>query len=274
MTFSLLQHFLLHPPYFLLMIFTVLVRLTAFAVFVGFLSITQCPDESRYRSSFRTWPPWDSTFDYVVVGGGTAGITIGSRLAQKGFTVAVLEAGDYYEITHAASRVPGAAAIGIGADVKTATNVDWKFVAEDVPGAGGRNIHYARGKCVGGSYVWPVQLRSSGLLTVPLKFGLELHDLPSVSSPPPFNPGFRLTVSTVPLGVPWTNGQRLSTTPVTHSTTSSLSTRRQQDLPIRTLSQGMPTPLTTSLLSHQSGRRCTSLSPDMRCPFPNGSRKG
>ena len=138
------------------MVFKVLVRLTAFLVLASLLGLTQCPDESRYRSSFRTWPPWDATFDYVVVGGGTAGITIGSRLAQKGFTVAVLEAGDYYEITHPTSRVPGAASIGIGADLKTATNIDWKFVAEKVAGTDDRGIHYARGKCVGGSYVQPV----------------------------------------------------------------------------------------------------------------------
>lgn len=134
-----------------------LIRLTACLVFVGFIGLTQCPDESRYRTSFRTWPTWDPTFDYVVVGGGTAGITIGSRLAQKGFTVAVVEAGDYYETTHPTSRVPGSASIGIGADVKTATNIDWKFVAEEVPGTQGRNIHYARGKCVGGSYVSSIE---------------------------------------------------------------------------------------------------------------------
>jgi choline dehydrogenase len=133
------------------MLFTVLVRLTTFLVLAGLLGLTQSPDESRSRSSFRAWPPWDLTFDYVVVGGGTAGITIASRLAQKGFNVAVLEAGDYYESTHPTSRVPGAAAIGIGADLKTATNIDWKFVAQAVPGAGSRDIHYARGKCVGGS---------------------------------------------------------------------------------------------------------------------------
>lgn len=134
------------------MILTVLFRLTTFVVIAALLGLTQSPEESRDRSSSRTtWPPWDSTFDYVVVGGGTAGITIASRLAQKGFTVAVLEAGDYYERTHPTSRVPGAASIGIGADVKTATNIDWKFVAHEVPGANDRDVHYARGKCVGGS---------------------------------------------------------------------------------------------------------------------------
>lgn len=135
------------------MFLTVLFRLATFLVFAGFLGLTQSPDDSRFRGSFRAWPPWDLTYDYVVVGGGTAGITIGSRLAQKGFTVAVIEAGEYYESSHPTSRVPGAASIGIGADINTATNIDWRFVAEGVPGANDRDIHYARGKCVGGSYV-------------------------------------------------------------------------------------------------------------------------
>lgn len=41
----------------------------------------------------------DSEIDYLVVGGGTAGCVVASRLSQAGFTVCVLEAGpeDYSE---------------------------------------------------------------------------------------------------------------------------------------------------------------------------------
>lgn len=38
------------------------------------------------------------TFDYIVVGAGTAGLAIATRLAQK-YTVAVIEAGTFYEAT-------------------------------------------------------------------------------------------------------------------------------------------------------------------------------
>lgn len=37
------------------------------------------------------------TFDYVVVGGGTAGATLAVRLAEASMNVALIEAGDYYE---------------------------------------------------------------------------------------------------------------------------------------------------------------------------------
>ncbi|KAJ5273652.1 Dehydrogenase patE [Penicillium angulare] len=101
--------------------------------------------------AFNTWAPFDAIFDYVVVGGGTAGVTVGVRLAQHGFRVALVEAGGYYELKNPIARIPGAAIIGIGASPKSSTPVDWKFVAHAVPGAGFRDIHYPRGKCLGGS---------------------------------------------------------------------------------------------------------------------------
>lgn len=101
------------------------------------------------------WPPfpWDATYDYVVVGGGTAGVTVASRLAEKGLHVALVEAGGKYEWLRPISKIPGAANIGIGASVSTASSIDWNFVARQVPGANNRDIHYPRGKCLGGSYV-------------------------------------------------------------------------------------------------------------------------
>ena len=40
----------------------------------------------------------NASFDYVVVGGGTAGLTIATRLAQANHAVAVVEAGGFYEM--------------------------------------------------------------------------------------------------------------------------------------------------------------------------------
>ncbi|RAH49685.1 GMC family oxidoreductase [Aspergillus brunneoviolaceus CBS 621.78] len=96
-------------------------------------------------------PDIDAVFDYIVAGGGTAGVTVAARLAEHGFSVALVEAGDFYETAHPLAKIPGMAVVGIGANVNTATPIDWRFVAKSVPGANNRDIHYARGKCVGGS---------------------------------------------------------------------------------------------------------------------------
>ncbi|PWY84771.1 GMC oxidoreductase [Aspergillus heteromorphus CBS 117.55] len=92
----------------------------------------------------------DTEFDYIVVGGGTGGITIATRLAQNKFKVALIEAGGMYELESVA-EVPAADVLPVGSDPATIAAQDWGFVAEDVPGANGRSIHYARGKCLGGS---------------------------------------------------------------------------------------------------------------------------
>ncbi|KAJ5794701.1 hypothetical protein N7457_001300 [Penicillium paradoxum] len=95
-------------------------------------------------------PVADQTFDYVVVGGGTAGSTIATRLAQNDFKVALIEAGGYYELQSVA-EIPAADALPVGSDPATSALEDWGFVARGQPGANGRAIHYARGKCLGGS---------------------------------------------------------------------------------------------------------------------------
>lgn len=44
-------------------------------------------------------PKENATYDYVIVGGGNAGLTIAARLAQQqAGSVAVIEAGSFYEI--------------------------------------------------------------------------------------------------------------------------------------------------------------------------------
>ncbi|OOQ83374.1 versicolorin B synthase [Penicillium brasilianum] len=92
----------------------------------------------------------DETFDYVVVGGGTSGSVIATRLAQHSFKVALVEAGGLYEFESLAA-VPAADVLPAGSDPNTQSVVDWGFVTRGQPGANGRAIHYARGKCLGGS---------------------------------------------------------------------------------------------------------------------------
>lgn len=100
--------------------------------------------------SARAGPLVDATFDYVVVGGGTGGNVVATRLAQNGFTVALVEAGGLYELDSLA-EVPATDVIPCGSDPNTQSAIDWGFVTHGQPGANGRSIHYARGKCLGGS---------------------------------------------------------------------------------------------------------------------------
>ncbi|KAH8730612.1 oxidoreductase [Phaeosphaeriaceae sp. PMI808] len=103
-------------------------------------------------SSFGT--PFNSTYDYVIVGGGTAGLALANRLSSSGtHTVGVIEAGSFYEFDNGnQSQIPRYA--GNGAE-STFDNVnplvDWGFETQPEEGAGGKKLHYTRGKTLGGS---------------------------------------------------------------------------------------------------------------------------
>ena len=75
--------------------------------------------------------PGNATFDYVIVGGGTAGLTVAARLAENhGLSVAVIEAGGFYEIDSGnTSVVPGYSTFYAGTDSNdTDSKIDWDFV--------------------------------------------------------------------------------------------------------------------------------------------------
>ncbi|KAH8664480.1 hypothetical protein BX600DRAFT_541008 [Xylariales sp. PMI_506] len=95
----------------------------------------------------------DETYDYVVIGGGTAGNAVGYRLAEAGHSVAIVEAGLFYELGKPVlGSTPGGDIIGIGASIlDSVPTVDWEFITEPQAGANNREVHYARGKCLGGS---------------------------------------------------------------------------------------------------------------------------
>ncbi len=83
-------------------------------------------------------------FDYVIVGGGTAGCVLANRLsADPDVTVLLLEAGgkDDWVWLH----IPAGYLYCIGNP-----RTDWCFKTEPEPGLNGRSIHYARGKVLGG----------------------------------------------------------------------------------------------------------------------------
>ena len=94
------------------------------------------------------------SYDYIVVGGGTAGLAVAARLVEAGSTVAVVEAGGSYQVEAGLTAIiPGfAAAAQVGTSPSDdATLIDWNFVSTPQEGANGRSLRYARGKCLGGT---------------------------------------------------------------------------------------------------------------------------
>ena len=72
----------------------------------------------------------NNTYDYVIVGGGTAGNTLAARLAQNPkISVAVIEAGGYYTQDVPELEIPAQCSLYSGTDPSdTNPKVDWGFV--------------------------------------------------------------------------------------------------------------------------------------------------
>lgn len=74
--------------------------------------------------------PGNANFDYVVVGGGTAGLAMAARLSENSsISVAVIEAGTYYELAGNFSEIPLEDSLFTGKDpADTNSDIDWDFV--------------------------------------------------------------------------------------------------------------------------------------------------
>jgi len=141
--------------------------------------------------------PGNNAFDYIVVGGGTAGLAIASRLAaERSISVAVIEAGGFYAVDGNLSVVPGYCTFHAGTDpADTDPNVDWGFVTLPqavcfrwpssrklisslivLQGANNRRLHYARGKTLGGSSARNFLYYHRQTLGSALKWALDTRD--------------------------------------------------------------------------------------------------
>ena len=80
-------------------------------------------------SSFGV-PGQNVTYDYVIVGGGQAGLTVAARLVeQNAGTVGIIEAGSFYEISNGnLSQVPATAGLFTGKSLYDSQPlIDWNY---------------------------------------------------------------------------------------------------------------------------------------------------
>ncbi|KAI9713259.1 MAG: hypothetical protein M1820_001246 [Bogoriella megaspora] len=95
----------------------------------------------------------NTSYDYIILGGGTAGLVVASRLSEDPeTTVLVVEAGDF-ERTN--PNVTDPSGLGIGKN----TRVDWNYDTAPQIYGGNESIVYSAGKGLGGSSLindlWP-----------------------------------------------------------------------------------------------------------------------
>ena len=89
----------------------------------------------------------DPIYDFVIVGGGSAGSALANRLsADPANRVLVLEAGRPDAKWDFFIHMPAALSFPIGSK-----RYDWMYESEPEPNLGGRRIYHARGKVLGGS---------------------------------------------------------------------------------------------------------------------------
>lgn len=128
-----------------------------------------CPSNTAYEYHHLTNPD-------VVVGGGTAGLVVATRLAENGtYTVAVVEAGGFYELENGnLTIVPGYYSQNLNHP-----SVDWNFETTPQASLENQTFSYARGKTLGGRYAKHM-IHHTGYETYrPRQFCSQRHGLSS-----------------------------------------------------------------------------------------------
>jgi choline dehydrogenase-like flavoprotein len=86
-----------------------------------------------------------SHFDYVILGGGTAGLVVAGRLSENpNITVAVIEAGKGEETN---PNVTNPGGLGLGKN----TRIDWQYQSVPQIYGGNQSLIWSAGKGLGGS---------------------------------------------------------------------------------------------------------------------------
>ena len=107
-----------------------------------------CGDRKNRQSLNRyPRPGMTTTYDFVIIGGGSAGCALANRLsADPANRVLVLEAGRTDWKWDVFIHMPAALTYPIGSRF-----YDWKYESQPEPHMNGRRIYHARGKVLGGS---------------------------------------------------------------------------------------------------------------------------
>ncbi|KAK5947381.1 hypothetical protein PMZ80_001531 [Knufia obscura] len=108
-----------------------------------------------WGNNFGVWGQ-NASYDYIIIGGGTAGLALATRLAENtSLTVAVIEAGGFYEEDNGnTSTVPGLS-LAYTSPATTLTHafpsVDWAIETTPQHGLQDQVYHYWRGRTLGGT---------------------------------------------------------------------------------------------------------------------------
>ncbi|CAI7583765.1 unnamed protein product [Penicillium crustosum] len=116
------------------------------------LSVTQIVGASlvanQFASALLPRTTIDDAYDFVIVGGGQAGLVLGARLSEdKNHTVLVLESGGNGDDYRKRIDTPAYSYF----DSLWTTPLNWDFYTVAQPNAGDREINWPRGKVLGGS---------------------------------------------------------------------------------------------------------------------------
>lgn len=110
------------------------------SAFLAFLTSVLVPASSSVHATTTD----GSGFDYVVVGGGLAGVVVASRLSENpNYSVLLVEAGDF---EYNNPNVTTTTTLGLG----QGTKVDWAYKSIPQVSTNGRNITSRSGKGLGG----------------------------------------------------------------------------------------------------------------------------
>ncbi|CAD6962296.1 unnamed protein product [Tilletia controversa] len=105
------------------------------------------PNLNLARTITTDYSKLEASYDYIVVGGGLAGLTVAARLSEDpDVTVAVIEAGDS-GIGESKLTTPNANLY----DSSLKTPYDWQWTTTSQNGLNGRSADWPRGKVLGGS---------------------------------------------------------------------------------------------------------------------------